>query len=126
MARSTARYRFEFKMVDWAQGFVRSLCGQRVSLFVGLRADGTVRRVYCARPGADFAPERRDAMTEAHPVWLLYAPYDDPDTAYLEWFGLDREVAEQWLGPLERDDFVDVRGTEPRDDWPSTWRVIVV
>lgn len=125
MSKPTARYRFEFRMHDWARDLARRLAGRRVSLFIGLRADGTVRRVYAARPGESFDFERKAAMTEAHQSWLLYRPHEDPDAAYLEWLDLDQKVAEGWLGgSFGEQDFVDVRGHESKAGWPTSWRVI--
>ena len=126
MPTSTSRYRFEFRMHDWAQRYARSMCGCRTGFFIGLRDDGSPRRVYFARPGESIDNDRKNAMVDQHPMWVLYAPYDEPDHGYLEWYALDRATAERWLGSsLEDADFIDVRGTETRDAWPLTWRVIV-
>jgi len=117
MPKSTARYRFEFRVHDWAVSTSRALCG---------RDDASLRRIYFPRPGRAFSGDRKNAMAEAHPVWLLYAPYEEPGSAYLEWFNLDRSIVERWLeGKLGPEDFLDVRNTESREDWPPTWRVIV-
>ncbi len=125
MTTSTARYRFEFRMFDWAEGFTRSLCEGRRSFFVGLRADGSVRRVYFARRGDPFDGDRKAALAESHAVWLLYAPYSDMGSGYLEWFELDRQVAERWLSGLDEADFLDVRSMGARDGWPRSWRMII-
>ncbi|MBW2254260.1 MAG: hypothetical protein JRI25_06630 [Deltaproteobacteria bacterium] len=126
MPKSTARYRFEFRVHDWAVSTSRALCGRRTGFFIGMRDDASLRRIYFPRPGRAFSGDRKNAMAEAHPVWLLYAPYEEPGSAYLEWFNLDRSIVERWLeGKLGPEDFLDVRNTESREDWPPTWRVIV-
>jgi len=126
MATSTARYRFEFRLFDWAESFTRSLCGDRRSFFLGLRRDGSVRRIYFSRPGAPFDGDRKSALAESHPVWLLYAPYGEVGSGYLEWFDLERPIAERWLGqPLDDADFMDVRSLGSRDGWPTSWRMII-
>lgn len=126
MTTSTARYRFEFRLFDWAEAFSRSLCGERRSCFIGLRADGSVRRVYFAQRGDPFDGERKSTLAESHGAWLLYAPYGEVGTGYLEWLELDREVAERWLGaPLEAADFMDVRSMGSREGWPRAWRMII-
>ena len=57
---STARYRFEFQLFEWAEGLSKDLCGDSRCFFIGLRPEGSVRRIYFARPGAPF-PLRRFA-----------------------------------------------------------------
>jgi hypothetical protein len=126
MPTSTARYRFEFRLSDWAHRFASDLAGARASFFVAFREDGSVRRVYVARPGDSFDGESKAKLAESHERWFLFSPYDEEGTAYLEWLGLDRETVERWLGRrLEVTDFMDVRSTGTRDAWPDTWRVII-
>jgi hypothetical protein len=126
MPKSTSRYRFEFRLHDWAERLSLQLCGARVGFFVGLRADGSVRRVYFRPHGEAVSGEDKAALTEAHPAWFLYQPYEDEGAAYLEWLGLDEGTVERWLGKrLERADFLDVRSTGHHDGWPETWRVIL-
>ena len=126
MPTSTARYRFEFRLHEWAEKFVAGLAGRRSTFFVGFREDGTVRRVYVSQPGEAFDAAQKTQLAEAYPRWFLYAPYDEEGSAYLEWLGLDRRIAERWLGRrLESADFLDVRTTNTRDEWPESWRVII-
>lgn len=126
MATSTARYRFEFRMLEWAETLGKSLCGERRGLFVGLRPDGAVRRIYFAAGSESFEGERKNALAETHPHWFLYTPHGEPGTGYLEWFELDRRVAERWLAHrLQNEDFLDVRGPASRAEWPVSWRVLI-
>ena len=126
MATSTARFRFEFRLFDFAESFSRQLAGGRRSLFIGLRHDGSTRRVYFGKRGEAFDGEKKNQLVATHPVWFLYQPHDEPGSGYLEWYGLDRTVAERWLGgTLRPEDFVDVRASGNRDTWPDAWRVIV-
>lgn len=126
MPTSTARYRFEFRLFDWAESVTRELAGERRSFFVGLREDGSPRRIYFARPEEPFDGDRKTQLAESHPIWFLYSPYDDPGAGYLEWFNLPQGVAERWMKrKLEPADFIDVRSTGTRDGWAESWRVIV-
>lgn len=126
MSIATARFRFEFRLLSWAEAFSRDLCGNRCSFFVGLRSDGTLRRVYLAAPGQQFDGARKARLAESYGAWFLYSPYEAPGAGYVEWLALPREVAERWLKrPLEAADFLDVRTTTARDGWPDSWRVIV-
>ena len=126
MPTSTARFRFEFLLLQWAQHLGESLCGERRAFFVGLRPDGGVRRIYFAPPGETFDGARKSALAESHAHWFLYTPHADPGSGYLEWFEVDRAVAERWIGRrLEPADFVDVRNQGGREQWPSTWRVLL-
>jgi hypothetical protein len=126
MPTSTARYRFEFRLLEWSEKLARNLCGERRALFVGLRPDGAVRRVYFAPAGDTFEGERKNNLAESHPSWFLYTPHPEPGAGYVEWFALERNIVERWLGvSLEADDFVDVRAAGKREDWPKTWRVWV-
>lgn len=126
MPTSTARYRFEFRVLDWAEGFARGLCGRRCSFFVGLRPDGTIRRIYFAQPGEPLDGDKKAALADAYEGWFLYSPYDEPGSGYIEWLGLPEEIVARWIGrPLELTDYLDVRTTASRDGWPDGWRVIV-
>lgn len=125
MASGTARYRFEYRMLGWAEGLSRQLCGDRRATFVGLRDDGAVRRMYFAPAGEGFEGPRKVSLAETHARWFLYQPAAEVGGGYLEWFGLPQPVAERWLGQtLGRDDFVDVRADGARA-WPDAWRVVV-
>ncbi|MFT5456678.1 MAG: hypothetical protein ACI9K2_003165 [Myxococcota bacterium] len=126
MPTSTSRFRFEYRVLGWAEDFTRTITGARCAVFVAFRADGTVRRVYFAPPGGTFDGARKAALVEAHPGWLLYSPYDEEGTGYLEWLGVGQDVAERWIGRrFEPLDFVDVRTSGARDAFPDAWRVIL-
>lgn len=125
MPTSTARYRFEFAMLEWATRFVVGLATERCAFFVGLRDDGTVRRVYVAPPGTGFDAGQQESLKESHTRWLLYMPYEESQSGYLEWLNLDQKIAAQWLQRrLQSSDFQDVRGGGDRERWPESWRVI--
>ena len=125
MAQPTSRYRFEFRLHDWAERLGTSLCGRPSAFFVGLRDDDTIRRIYFADAGAPLDGPAKAALAEAYKKWFLYLPHDE-GSAYLEWLGLDRRVVERWLDKrLDASDFLDVRQTGSREDWPDSWRVIV-
>ena len=122
----TARYRFEFRLLDWAQRFARGLAGRRVAFFIGFRGDGTVRRVYLAPPGREFEPDQKRRLAESYASWFLFVPAEDPGKGYVEWLQMPRDRAEQWLGEaFVAEDFVDVRHSETKDDFPTSWRVIL-
>jgi hypothetical protein len=126
MQSSTARYRFEFRLLEWAEKQGRVLCGARRSMFVGVRPDGAVRRVYFAPQGESFEGNRKTTLAESHAHWFLYLPHAEPGSGYLEWFNLERAVAERWLElRLEAGDFLDVRAPGSREEWPVTWRVLL-
>ncbi len=126
MPTSTARHRFEFRMLEWAETLSKSLCGERRAMFVGLRADGAVRRVYFAVGDETYEGERKNALAESHANWFLFTPHGETGSGYLEWFELDRRIAERWVGrKLVPEDFLDVRGTGARADWPTSWRVMI-
>jgi hypothetical protein len=126
MSSSTARYRFEFRLFDWAEAYSRDMCGERRAFFIGIREDGSPRRVYFARQDDQFDGERKAALAESHPVWILFGPADDRGSGYLEWYGLEKDVAERWVKrPFEATDFIDVRASGGRDGWPTSWRVLV-
>lgn len=113
-------------MLEWAEGLSKNLCGERRSLFVGLRPDGAVRRVYFAVGDESFEGERKNALAESHGKWFLYTPHAEPGTGYLEWLELDRRIAERWLAArLGPEDFLDVRASGSRPDWPTSWRVLI-
>lgn len=126
MTTNSARYRFEFRMFKWAEALSRQLCGARRPLFIAIRVDGAVRRVYCAPTASPWDPEQKQTLSESHASWLYYCPFEEQATGYLEWHELAREVAERLLDkPFERTDFHDVRTTSARDQWPGSWQVIV-
>ena len=126
MSTTTSRYRFEFRVQDWATQWILRLTGSRVGFFVAFRDDGTVRRVYVASPDRPFDGQQKAALGQEYASWFLFFPYAREGSAYLEWLNLDRAVVERWLGrALCPEDFIDVRTTGCRDGWPTSWRVIV-
>jgi len=126
MSNSTVRYRFEHRLHDWAAQFAQQLTGAPCGFFVGLRDDGSVRRVYLAHPDRPLDGEQKQLLAQRHPSWFLYFPYPEEGRGYLEWLGLPQALAETWLGrPLDPTDFIDVRSTGARDGFPESWRVIV-
>jgi len=113
-------------MLEWCERTSRALCGERRPMFVGVRDDGAVRRVYFGADGQPYEGVRKTALTENNEHWLLYNPYGEPGTGYVEWFALERRVAERWIEhTLQAEDYIDVRSTSAREDWPASWRVIV-
>lgn len=126
MPRPTDRFPFEKVLADWALDFTRNLTGKRLPFFVGLRDDGTVRRVYLSPPSQAFDAARKTTLAESYSGWILFAPYDDGPELYLEWLGLQQDRAEVWLGrPLTDDDLQPTDGSAPLSAWPTAWRVIV-
>ncbi len=125
MATSTSRYRFEHRLHDWAASLSRSLCGERRAMFVGVRSDGSVRRIYLASPTDRWDADRKATLVAAHPCWLLYVPHDQDGHAYVEWYELDRRLAELWVGgAFTPDDYADVRSQSAHEGWPESWRVL--
>jgi hypothetical protein len=123
---STVRYRFEHRLHDWATSWVQRLCGRTCGFFVGFREDGSVRRVYLAHPERELSGDEKQALVQRYTSWFLFHPYDDREGGYLEWFALPQSQVETWLGrSLDATDFIDVRETGSREDWPESWRVIV-
>lgn len=123
---STARYRFEFRLFEWAEGLCVDLCGETRCFFAGLRPDGSVRRIYVARSGAPFSTERKRMLVEGHIGWFLYHPIAPRGAGYVEWYDLDVTVAERWIKQrLVPADFEDVRGSGALHAWPTSWRVIL-
>lgn len=122
---STARYPFEFRLLDWAEQFSLQISGARRAFFVGLREDGSVRRLYSSKPHEVYDGERKHTMARSHSVWFLYVPHDEKGSGYVEWYELDPGIVERWTArPLSPEDFADVRGGSAREGWPSSWRVL--
>lgn len=126
MPKPTARYRFEHRLARWAEGLSRTLMGRRVAFFVGLRPDGSVRRIYWLPPGQELDADKKATLAQAYKHWFVYSPYPDSPESYLEWLELDAEVAAIWLdGALADDQLLDVSGEGALEEWPRGWRVIV-
>lgn len=122
---TTARYPFEHHLHAWARRWVQGLCGRTCGVFIGLREDGSVRRVYLAHPERELSGEEKQALVSRYNHWFLYHPYEDGG-AYLEWFSLSQRWPETWLQrALEADDFLDGDSGGRREGWPESWRVIV-
>lgn len=119
----TARYVFEERIRAFAEAFAERWAGGRRAFFVGMRADGGVRRIYVAGPDESFDAGQKERLVEAHPRWFLYLPH--PDGTYLEWLDVDRATFERWIGaPLGPDALVDERSTGARASFPAAWRVL--
>ncbi|MCA9569195.1 MAG: hypothetical protein KC656_15205 [Myxococcales bacterium] len=121
---STARYRFEYRLFDWAEDHIRNLAGERVAFFVACRQDGTLRRIYVAAPYSPWDQDQRASMADAHPRWFLFVPGTEPGRGYIEWCELPVSIARRWLGrPMLDADFQAVTGGEPLQHWPDSWTV---
>ena len=126
MTRTTARFRFEYHLFAWAENLSISLCGMPRGFFVGLREDGSVRRVYLGPEGFTLDGERKQTLADTYTSWMMYQPYGERGSGYIEWLEVSERNARQWLGrELEDRDFLDVRGKGQLDGWPTSWRVIV-
>ena len=124
MSQSTARFRFEFRILKWSEGFIGRLSGSRTSFFIGLREDGSIRRVYVSHGSLGFESMARQQLIDSYPRWFLYEPQVELECATVEWMGLSAECAERWLGePLDGGDFQDVRHEGSLQGWPESWRV---
>jgi hypothetical protein len=122
---TTCRYPFEVLVESWAARWSTQLVGARAAFFVGLRDDGSVRRVYTSRADRPLTGEQKQLLGQEYRRWMLYLPYEQPGMAYLEWLDLPREAAERWIGrPFAPNDFTDAHGAS-REEWPTSWRVIV-
>lgn len=123
--QSTVRYPFELHLHTWARDWAQGLCGRTCGVFVGLREDGSVRRVYLAHPDRELSGDEKQELVARYNHWFLYHPYEGGG-AYLEWFALSQRWPETWLGrALEPADFRDGDTGEARAGWPESWRVIV-
>ena len=117
------RYAFEERILAFAEELSRRFVGGRRAFFVGLRDDGSPRRIYFAEDGP-FDAAQKDRLAGAHPRWFLFLPHDEG--TYLEWLDVDRATFERWLGaPLGPDALVDRTSTGSRGAFPTSWRVIV-
>ena len=126
MPTSTARYRFEFQIYEWADAWSRALTGERSAVFIGFRDDGTVRRIYVAPPEQPFDGSQKTTLAESYTRWFYFSPYDEEGTGYIEWLNLPLSVPKNWLGKSFSDaDFLDMRSDGARDGWPESWRAIV-
>ena len=83
MSTATVRYRFEYRLFDWAESYSRTFCASRVAFLVALRSDGSMRRVYFAQPGTPFDGEQKTSMAQSNPRWFLFAPADEPGRSRL-------------------------------------------
>ncbi|MCB9687296.1 MAG: hypothetical protein H6738_14175 [Alphaproteobacteria bacterium] len=120
----TVRYAFEPAVRDWAERVSAGFCGAPTAFFVGLREDGSPRRIYFAAPGVPFDAAQKTSLADAHSRWLLYLPHDDG--TYLEWLGVDASLAARWLGrALDPDDLRELDGAGAREEWPDAWRVLL-
>ena len=126
MTTSTARYRFEYRLHEWAEDLSMRMCGEMRSLFVGVRASGAVRRIYFSRTPSPFDGDRKRLLADGHQHWFLYQTHGERGSGYIEWFELDRGVVERWLGGAMADeDMADVRGAGELSEWPACWRVLM-
>lgn len=126
MPVSTARFRFEYRLLDWAEASSRAWTGARVEFFVALREDGSLRRIYFGTPNAPWDGEQKTSMAQASPRWFLYLPDEEPGRGYLEWSALPVAVVRTWLDrAVQAADLADVGGGAPLDHWPEGWRVVL-
>ena len=125
MPVATVRYRFEYRLFDWAESRVHELSGERTSMLVALREDGSLRRIYFSTPKG-WTGEQKNSMIRTNARWLLFVPQKEPGCGYLEWDELPVGVVKRWMGrALVAADLADVTGGDPLDRWPESWRVVL-
>ncbi|MCA9492429.1 MAG: hypothetical protein KC621_20995, partial [Myxococcales bacterium] len=108
----------------WAERISAGFCGAPTAFFIGLREDGSPRRIYFTAPGVPFDAAQKTSLADAHTRWLLYLPHEDG--TYLEWLGVDAALAARWLGrALQPADLRELDGSGARDEWPDAWRVLL-
>jgi len=98
MPRSTAQYVFERWVLAWALNF-RAEAG----FLVLFGPEGELLEVHEADT-AQFgnrlvSHERKDRLTQSHPSWLFFDPFDWPEYAWLQWNQVPRATLEQLIEP---------------------------
>jgi hypothetical protein len=123
MPRYSAKFKFEFKVFDWAMRFCHLMTGRIMddSFSIILDADGATRRAFFGDP-AEFGPEG-DPYGQPAQSALFYNPIDAPEYYFMYWQNIRRETLERLMGePFEEADFVSLSGRE-RMEFPPRWSV---
>jgi hypothetical protein len=121
MPRSTVKYAFEHGLLAWATNF-RAGAG----FLVLFGPEGELLEIHEA-DAAQFGKrlvshERKDRLTQAHPSWLYFDPFDWPEYAWLEWSQVPRATLEQLLGEPWVQALRSGKGGLP--ELPESWSVM--
>jgi hypothetical protein len=123
MPHSTSRYRFEWKVLDWASRLSTALTGHPHYPFLVLfTPDGQLRQIHLGD-----APERHDdavwqRLRAAAPAWLAYDPFEGPEYTYLQWQDVPKATFERLLGATFTTE--DLTAADQGIEFPATWGVM--
>ena len=131
MPRATAKFWFEWKIVEWAVHLSEMLAGENRCFLLTADADGAVRQLLIGEDEYNHDRETWSALKQSCKRWLFYHPFDGPVYTYMAWQGMERSTIERLMGKsFEEADFVAMgssgsQGTKSEPiEFPSSWSVM--
>ena len=118
MPTATAKFPFEFKILEWANGFSRTMTGEDRGFWLTLDSAHAVQQIIFG--GFDMAA--RETLAQSGRGWIFYDPFDAPEYAWLEWRNVPRAALERLLGKTLNE--ADFTHANKRIEHPISWRVM--
>jgi hypothetical protein len=123
MPRATCKYRFEWKVFDWAKNFSEILTGHdQYAFFIAFTETGRARKVIVGDRPETFDRQELEALQGESPSWLFHDPFEGPVYTYIQWQNVERRTMERLLGAsFEPNDFM---SNDKSVEFPTSWGVM--
>lgn len=123
MPRATCKYRFEWKIWDWATRFSHTLTSHNHYAFlVLLTEDGRTSKIIVGDRPEHFDHQEFEAWRQEAPSWLFYDPFEGPVYTCIQWQNVERGTMERLIGAtIEPDDLI---SDGVAIEFPTSWSVI--
>jgi hypothetical protein len=133
MPHMTQAYRFEWKVLEFAESLATKLSGTEGSrsFVMALDRKGAVQALHfeCPRDSWHQVTEELHRIGRAY---LLFDSFDAPESTWLAWRNIDRLTMERLIGDVFADtDFVKASHASPRapdldppNTYPTSWQVM--
>lgn len=122
MPRSTVKYEFEFKVLEWASNFSFRLTDENVEFLILFDSDGAIRGVLFSETSKRFRSESTNSINKS----FFYDPFDAPEYTFIQWENLNRKILERIVGHQFSEDDLNTRfSNENRlEEFPNSWKIM--
>lgn len=124
MPRMTAKYGFEWKMVDWAHSFSIMMTGDVRGFLLLLDANGAIRQIYTGDEPTHFDMELQETLTKQNLHWFFYHPFDFPEYYFVAWKNIETSTLERLINKKFESSDLCPNSEHSIDYVPTSWSVM--